>query len=177
MKSVRRTLFQISDDLLALDDLLNELEGDVSDPAVAEAIDEWFCGLHDEVPEKIDSYAALVKENEARAKTHKEDAARSMALATAEENKSKRLKERLKLFFETQGIGKMETQRYKLAIQNNGGVLPLIMPDGIQPEDVPEEFRKVRVEIDTDAVRAALEANTALEFAQLGARGSHLRIK
>lgn len=42
---------------------------------------------------------------------------------------------------------------------------------------LPEEYKKVSVELDTVAVREALKQGIDLDFARLGEAGTHIRIK
>ena len=58
----RRTLFDISTDLMAFYDRIEELGGDITAPEVEQAIDAWFERLSHERDEKLDNYAALIRE-------------------------------------------------------------------------------------------------------------------
>ena len=89
-------------------------------------------------------------------------------------NGAKRLKDRLLLFFQAHGIKSLETPRFRVGVQLNGGVAPLVIAN---PNDVPEDYCKVKVEPDNQSIRAALEAGTQLPFAKLGERGYSLRIR
>lgn len=170
-----KTLFQISEEARALETLLDEIEGDISDPEVAETIDNWLREYSNDLSAKADGYAALIKELEARSNARKAEASRMSELARTDDNKAKRLKERLKNFMEETGTLKIETARYRLSVAGNGGVLPLILKDDIDLNLVPESFTK-RV-LDEKAVRAALDNNEPVLFAQFGERGTSLRIK
>ena len=55
-----RTLFSISDDLLALGRILDEAGGDVSHPDAIAALDAWETELATDLEAKADSYAALI---------------------------------------------------------------------------------------------------------------------
>lgn len=172
-----KTLFEIGADAQALNELLIELEGDISDPAVAEAIDEWLQENSVALDKKLDGYGALIREREALAEARKAEAARLQALAKTDENTAKRLKERLQYFFEERGITKQETARFKFSVVANGGKAPLLIDEGICPEDMPEVWQKVTVDFDRDAIRQALEAGAKISCARLAERGRSLRIK
>lgn len=45
------------------------------------------------------------------------------------------------------------------------------------PELLPAQFRRVRYEVDKDAVRQMLESGAQLSFARLGERGTSIRIR
>lgn len=73
--------------------------------------------------------------------------------------------------------GKFETPvGRRLRVQANGGKLPVEVVHGTDPTTVPEQYRRVQVSIDLDAVRESLAAGEVLGWAALGERGSHLRI-
>ena len=48
---------------------------------------------------------------------------------------------------------------------------------GLLPTDLADGFQKVSIDANTTAIRQALEAGEDLDFAQLGDRGSSIRIK
>lgn len=117
---------------------------------------------------------------EARARARATEAERLRRLAESDEKAVARLKNRLQWFFERHGLGKIETARFRLGLQNNGGKLPLLITEDAKPEEAEERFHKViptRVEFDKDAVRQALEAGEELPFAKLGERGKRIVIK
>lgn len=174
-----RTLFEISEDLHFLDDFLSDAEGDVSDETLEAEIDKWLADLGDERDTKIDNYCALVKEFEHRAASRLQEANRIKALATTDANAASRLKVRLYEFLKAHDIKKLETLRFKVSRQANGGTLPVLLAKDVQenPEKLPEEFRRVKYEPDITFIAAALDAGETFEWARYGERGEHLRIK
>lgn len=170
----KRTLFSISDDLQRLNDLLDEVGDDAQQQ---ELIAQWFETLGEERDRKLDGYAALISEMQTRAEVRKAEARRLMELAASDENRARLLKNRLKYFFETHNLKTVETPRYKLQLQRNGGKAPLILDDSIPVTQLPERFQKVSIDADTTAIRAALDAGESLEWARLGERGESMRIK
>ncbi len=169
-----RSLFSISSDL----EKLNELLDDCSDDAQQqELINNWLEQLGEERDRKLDNYCALINEMLARAEVRKAEAKRMMELASLDENRAKLLKERLKWFFQTHNLKTVETPRYKLSLQRNGGKAPLILKDELSPTELPERFQAVRIDPDTTAIREALERGEKLDFAALGDRGKSIRIK
>jgi hypothetical protein len=165
-----RTLFDISEDFRALEDLL---DGDTPD---LEAITAWLDELGAERDQKLDGYARLIGEIEARAKFRKDEARRIAELARLDETKAQQLKDRLKLFFESHGLSSIHTARYRLTLAKNGGKAPLIL-DTPDAEALPPRFQRVSIDLDREAIREALDAGEALDFARLGERGYSLRIK
>jgi hypothetical protein len=177
MSTANRSLFAISDDLLALDNILDDLGGDVSDEQVESIIAEWFENLGEERDRKLDNYAAFIRELEARAEARKVEAHRLAALVTIDTNRILALKRRLKWFFEYHNLPPIQTARFRLSLAGNGGKLPLLLDPDLTADSLPEEFRKVSVTPDPDKIRAALESGAQLDFARLGERGKSIRIK
>lgn len=170
-----RTLFNISADLNQLNLLLDELEGD--DEESRQLITSWLAKLGEERDRKLDNYAALISELEAKASVRKAEAKRLAELAASDEKRAEMLKERLKWFFESNQLKTVDTTRYKLTLTKHGGKAPLILDNSISPTELPEKFQKVSVEPDKSAIRAALDAGEDLDFARLGDRGTSIRIK
>ena len=71
---------------------------------------------------------------------------------------------------------KFSTAIHSAWIQENGGIIPVIMDEAIDIAKVPDRFVKVERKLDMDAIRDAMEAGEKLPFAALGKRGEHLRI-
>ena len=169
-----RTLFSISDDLEKLNELLDECNDDTQQQ---ELIAQWFEALGEERDKKLDGYAALITEMTARAEVRKGEAKRLMELATTDDNRAKLLKDRLKWFFETHNLKTVETSRYRLSLAKAGGKAPLILDESVPVTQLPERFQKVSIDPNTAAIREALERGEKLNFAQLGERGTSMRIK
>ena len=169
-----RTLFSIGTDLEKLNELLDEAGDDAQQQ---ELISQWLDDLGDERDRKLDGYAALITEMLARAEVRKAEAKRLQELAATDDNRARLLKDRLKCFFETHDLKTVQTPRYKLSLANNGGKLPLILDDSVPMSELPERFQKVSIDPNTALIREALSAGEVLEFAQLGERGTSMRIK
>lgn len=169
-----RTLFDISDELQELYARLEDLGGDVTAPEVEREIDAWFDALTDERDEKLDNYAALVREMEARAEARREEARRLAERSRQDADRAKYLKQRLVDFFHQHGLKTVETRRYKLTVARSGGKPPVVLK--VDPEALPQEFQRLRVDADLESIREALERGESLDFADLGERGFHLRI-
>jgi len=162
------TLTDISGDLAALETLLLEVDGDVSDPEADAAVDRWFAELGSARDQKVDDYCSLYEKLKRRGE-------RRRKLAESDLKTAARLKERLHHFFEAHGISKLETDSYRLSIAKNGGLAPLIFT--VEPEEIPDEFIRIVREPINPLIRELLEAGESLSFAELGTRGTHLRIK
>ena len=170
-----RTLFEISQELQALHERIEALGGDVTDPAVEQEIDDWFDRLGTERDHKLDNYAALISELEARAEARKAEARRLADRARRDQERADYLKQRLVLFFQQHGLKTIETPRYRLTVQRSGGRPPVVLKVD-DPEQLPEAFQRWRVSPDLNAIREALEAGEQLDFADLGERSYYVRI-
>jgi hypothetical protein len=76
---------------------------------------------------------------------------------------------------EATGKGKLETARFRLSVQANGGAQPLEVT--VPPEQLPQQYQAVRVEADKAALREALAAGATIPGVTLLPRGTSLRIR
>jgi hypothetical protein len=173
----KRTLFDLTTEALEIEAILEASGGDVTDEEIARALDHFLAEHASDLRAKVDGYVYLMAEFEARARLRREEAKRLQQLAATDEHNLARLRRRLMLYFERTGKDRFETDHFKLAVVANGGVAPLILAGDIKPEGLPERFRKVKLEIDNEAIREALKRGEELPFAMLGERGKSLRIK
>jgi hypothetical protein len=169
-----RTLFNISDDLRALDHLISEVGGDISDPSIADAVEAWIRELDSDLTRKADNYAALIAEMRQRAEIRKAEAERLAQKARRDEDSASFLSARLMAALEERGLKKIETDRFTLSVAANGGKAPLSIT-----EDVPLEWCRTieKIEPDKEKIRTALEGGADLPFASLLPRGKRLSIK
>ena len=170
-----RTIFDITDDMTVLGELLDQAGGDVSDPEVEDAIISWCEELESDLQSKVENYCWLMKEKESRATAMMAEADRLKERAQVNRNAAKGLKDRLLFAFENRGIDKVDTDHFRVAVTKNGGKIPM----DIDPDGVPKMYQTTEVvtTIDKDKIRHDLEAGKDLGFAFLMDRGTHLRIK
>jgi len=174
-----KSLWEISADMQMLDELLFEIGGELTDEDVERTIDTWLQENADNLAEKLDGYCAIIAEREALADLRVKEGRRLIALANADTHKTGKLRQRLKAFFELHGMEKFETRRHKFTVAKNGGAQPITLNPAweAEPSAAPEQFHKTKIELDKDAIRAALEAGEVVEDCSLTERGTHLRIK
>jgi hypothetical protein len=169
------TLIEISRDLVQLEEQLEDL---IDNPeAQDEAIAEWLENIGDtnsQRDRKLDNYAGLIQELQARADARRTESQRLQKRSQIDENKVKALKANLQRFFQAHEIKTIETDRYRLTLAKNGGKAPMILDD-VLGVDIPEQF--TYREIDRVAVREALDKGEVLDFARLGDRSYSMRIK
>jgi len=171
IKEKKRTLFDITGDMMALFDLLDEAENDEDADRVLET---WFSENLSDLKNKADGYAAVVREFEHRAEARETEAQRLADSARAMKNRSRSLKYRFLSTMQFLGMDRLDTDINTFRICANGGKLPLDIHD---PTKIPEEFVRQIPEIDRDRVRLALEAGKPVPGATLMERGQHLRIR
>ena len=172
------TLYAIGEDLLALDALLEERDGDITDPDVAAAIDAWAAELTANLAVKLDSCVGYIRTLEMEEAAAKAEAEQWQHKAASRAKRRDLFKARVKSILEATGQTKVTTATGRVvAVQANGGNPPVIYADPLDPAKVPDEYCIVRRTIDNAAVLAALKEGETLPFAHLGERGSHLRIR
>lgn len=169
---MNRTLHEITEDILALDDLLAECEGDVGSEEAADWIAQWMVENEQSLETKLDNYCALITEYEARADARKAEADRMAAKAKTDRDKAKWLRDRMLEHLHLLNTPKVECPRFTVAIQKNGGLQPVEITG-----DVPPEYRVVETRPDKAAIRTRLLEGAELPFAHLLPRGESLRIR
>jgi len=168
------TLFELSADMKALDDILAENGGDLSSPQSEEILSQWENELENDLSQKVDGYCRLIRELESRAKARADEAARLMERSTIDESLGRRLRERLRLVWEARRLPAIETASFRVSLARNGGKAPLDV-HGI----VPPEFTKSKtvVEPDKERIREALDRGETLDFASFMDRGTRISIR
>jgi hypothetical protein len=173
---MNKTLFNLSDEILALDAQLDDDQ--LTDEQRAELVDLWL-ETQEDAKAKLDNYAALIRELDARAEAREAEAKRLIALSLTDEHKAANLRARLKFYFERHELKQFETPRYKLTLQGNGGALPLVVPPEWEedPANAPEAFQRQIIQLDKNAIREAIRNDEETHGARLGERGSSIRIR
>ena len=170
------TIYDISEDMAALDALLAETGGEITpeaEAAFAAFESELAANLH----AKTDAYCALIAEIDARSTARKAEAKRLADRAKIDERTADALRERLRWVWEQRGLGKIETDRFTVSLAKNGGKAPLDIRCGV--EDLPSWAIKTETiaRADNDAIRARLESGEVLPFAYLLERGTRISIR
>ncbi len=169
------TLLQIAEGFHAIDNVLEENGGDISDPKFAALVEDWFVTLQSDLAVKCDQYAAYIRELVLRASARTEEAERLLKAAKSHHATADFLKARLKDALISIDQKKVEGPRYTVSIQKNGGKQPLTIKEGAT---VPPEFLKQPPPVpDNDLIRSVLESGVPLDFAFLAERGTQLRIR
>lgn len=173
-----RSLFALAEDVRALDALIEDLGGDVTDPQVRAAWEAMQRELGLNEGSKLDGYVNWLRQLEMEASAAREEAERYLAKARSRQNRIEWLKGNLKSYLQATGRMRVETStRRVIAIQANGGNVPIIIDDNLDPSLIPDELAIVRRTPDMEAIRKRLANGERLEFARLGERGMHLRVR
>ena len=129
-------------------------------------------GLDGAYDDKVDGWCKVIKNLDAEAKALKEEAKRLQGRQKAIENNIERMK--AALMESLKATGRTEAgELLKAKIQKNGGLLPVIVDD----VEIPEEYQKITIEANKEAIRDALDQGKELSFARYGERGESIRIK
>lgn len=171
------TLFAIGADMEALETLLYEVGGDVSEDDATDAVESWFAELAEDRDRKLDGYGRYITELTARATAKRDEASRLLQRARTEEERARWLKDRLLRYLQDRGLKALDTPLHRFAVAGNGGRLPLVVD--VEPEDLPEPYRVEKRTFlrDETEIRAALDRGDLLQFARYGERGCHLMIR
>ena len=171
----RRTLFEIGADILALDQLLDETGGEV-DPQVEAALDALMTELVMDEEAKLDGWVHWKKQLEMEQSAAVAEMDQWSKTAKSLENRILWLKSVLKRHLEGTNRKSVKTAKgVTIRVQANSAA-PVVYSDSIDMNAVPDEFKRVRVELDREAVAKALKDGRKLDFASLGERGTHLRV-
>lgn len=184
---MKKTLFDISEDMLAIRDLMDNFDGEVSDPEVEELIDRLFEAAkenEDELDRKLDSYIWLIKELKGDAKTQKEEADRLHDLSKRNKEHATKLEARLEYIFKRLGFKERKTKYHTLKLGFAGGVNKLevdltgyTLEENGEGKPVPEHYIIRKAEINNAAIREDLENGVDVGFAYLKDKEEKLKIK
>jgi hypothetical protein len=171
------SLYQLTEEVVALDALLAEVGGDVSTPE-GQTLEAWAEQFQWQMSDKVDAYGALYKNLEADAKAIADEVKRLTDRRRTLENRAARLLALAKFSMDRLHTRKLEGQRFTIVVQKAGGVAPVELLVE-RPEDLPASFQRTTVSADNEAIREALEKkDPSLEGkARLGERGEYVRIK
>ena len=174
-----RPLYAIRNDVLSLNDLLDEIEGDLSRAGeLGEALHSFMAGLEAEQAEKLDSFLNLIRQLRMEAVAAKAEREQWAAKEKARNSRADYLERMLREHLEATGQPKVQTATGRtVAVVTNGGRPPVVYAEAVDPAAVPVEFVRVKKEIDTLRVQLFLESGGSLPFAKLGEKGSHLRVR
>ena len=163
-------LYEITGDLLQLQSML---EDSVDDDVLKDTLE----AVQGEFDYKLEQYAKVIKNLEADVDALKNEAKRLTDKRKVLENNITRLKSAMFDSMKATGTSKVKGQLFTVAIQKNGGKVPVIMAEGTTTDHLPDNLVIVTESPALDAIRELLEAGKVVEGFSLGERGESLRIK
>lgn len=169
-----RSLFEITEDFAELECKLDSLDENDNDIESMSELMQWMTDLSNERAAKIDAYCWFIRKLQAECETAKQVAAEFREKASQRENKVEMLKSLIFQHMKALGHPKLFGKQFTVAIQKNGGSIPVeIIDEDALPDSVCEVKR---IPLKTE-IRIALEAGKDIPGAKLGERGESVRIK
>lgn len=169
---IARRLHEITADFLALEDLLLETGGEWTPE-----VEALFAENQGNLDAKVDGYAALIREWDADAEKWRVEEQRCAAHRKARENAATRLKARLCEELVRMDVLKVETPRFKVAVQRSAPSVEVL----VAPEALPAPYQRVipaTVSADKKALLDALKAGEDLTgLAALTEGTAYVRIR
>lgn len=163
------TLFEITNEFQALYEFATTAElGELDEQAYADTLN----GLIGELEIKSAGYVAVINQLDMEQKKAEELAKAFKEKADVRKNNIKRLKDALKWAMINTGQKEITAGDFIIKLQNNGGKAPLKITGA-----VPDNFKRIIYEDDTELIRKRLEEGEELDFAHLEERGKHIVIK
>lgn len=168
------TLMELSAEMFDLERQMEQTEGD---EAQTQAITEYLENVQQATEDKLEHYAAYVRALEVRANFRIEESKRLAQLGKGEMDKIEFLKARLKQYFLSHELSRVDTPHFRLTLVQNSGKIPVQVL--VPTEDLPTEFRSETTvyKADLDAIRASIQSGNAVPGAVLLEREQSLRIK
>lgn len=148
---MNRRLHEVGADFLALEALLLEAGGEVTPE-----IEAWMAENDTNLEAKVDGYASLIEEWSADAAKWKAEEVRVATHRKTLENAAARLKARLVGELVAMDRLKVETPRFKVAVQRAASTVEVLVDASV----LPPQFRReipATIEADKTALRAALK--------------------
>lgn len=149
-------LYHITSEQLRINDLLEELEGELT-PEIEEALninEDNFLAKSEGYIESI----AYFKAKQEAAKVRIEEYQRIKRIA---ENAEKRLKERMQWAMEVLGRDKVEVGLHKMSLRSSQAV------NITNEARIPNQYIKVETKIDKESLKRDLKAGLSIEGAEL----------
>ena len=153
-----------------LQDFVTQNEGLEDEQAYRDTLE----GLQGELDDKVSQWARCIKNLEGERDAIKAEGDRLTKRAKSIDNEVKHMKDTLLMYLKAAGVTKAGDAVIKASIVKNGGQAPLEID--LIPVDLPEDFQKITIDADKEAIRAALEGGQQLEWARIGERGEHIKI-
>ena len=160
------TLFELTNEFSELYSMLTDPEADL------QCVNDTLDAVKGEIEVKASGYVAVLQQMEMEQQKAEEIAKAFKAKADIRKNSIKRLKDAMKWAMLEMKTDKIDAGDFTIKLQKNGGKQPLQIIG-----EVPDNFKRIIYEDDTELIRKHLEDGEKLDFAYLEERGSHVVIK
>lgn len=166
-------LYEITGEMLALQELL---ENPLDDEDV---LKDTLEAVQGEYEFKLESYCKVIKNLEADIVGIKAEVDRLSGKRKVLENNIDRLKKAMFDSMKATNTPKVKGQLFTVAIQKNGGVIPINYDknDKNITANLPDQLVNIVETPNLEAIRELLEAGKVVDGFTLGERGESLRIK
>jgi ATP-dependent 26S proteasome regulatory subunit len=152
-----------------LQDFINTNEGLEDEQAYKDTLE----ALQGELDDKVSQWARCIKNMEAERNAVKEEADRLTKRTKSIDNQIAHMKDTLLMFLKAAGRTEAGDSVIKAKIRQ-ATVAPLELD--IPPEEVPEEYRRVIIEVDKSAIKDAIKHGTEFSWARMGERSEYIKI-
>jgi len=148
-----KTLMQIVDDRRALDELLTETGGEISEEQVEQTVSKWMAEIRSNLAVKADSYEYKQKDLEAMIEQFKAHAKMFSSAAKSLDRVSDALKDRMKHAMLEMDTKEIVGNIFKYKLSNSAPKVVIL-----DETKIPATFcrEKILVEVDKDAVKKAV---------------------
>jgi hypothetical protein len=161
-------LYDLPEELRLIEAEIEETGGEITD-----AVGERLARFESNLDSCVDWYGALIVESKGRASVLSEEIDRLRARQAMETKRADAIRERLKATLEAMGRDKVKAEVFTARIQRNGSPSTSV---NVPVANLPAKFTRTRLEVDTDAIKAAWKAGEALPEGVRVEVGTHLRI-
>jgi len=131
--------------------------------------------IGDEIEDKADGYARVIRNMEAQVSAFKEEEKRIAEKRKRLEAGIEKLNQNLFNSMKATGKTKFKTELFSFSIQKNGGNDPVIVD--VPTDDLPDDLVQITEKPDLKAIAEYIKETGDLSYAHFGERGESLRIK
>ena len=165
-------LYEITGDILTLQEML---EDSVEDEVLTDTLE----AVQGEYEIKLEAYCKVIKNLEVDMEALKNEAKRLTDKRKTLENNVDRLKKAMFDSMKATNTPKVKGQLFTVAIQKNGGVIPINYDknDKNITANLPDHLVNIVKTPNLEAIRELLEAGKVVDGFTLGERGESIRIK